>query len=54
VNAAKHATRGIPIVVMAGDPIATGLISNLAKPDANLTGLSAAAAEAASKSLELI
>jgi ABC-type uncharacterized transport system substrate-binding protein len=53
-HAAKNATRDIPIVVMAGDPIATGLISNLARPEGNLTGLSATAAEAAAKSLELI
>jgi putative tryptophan/tyrosine transport system substrate-binding protein len=53
-HAAKNATRDIPIVVMAGDPIATGLISNLARPDGNITGLSATAAEAAAKSLELI
>jgi ABC-type uncharacterized transport system substrate-binding protein len=53
-HAAKNATRDIPIVVMAGDPIATGLISNLARPDGNLTGLSATAAEAVAKSLELI
>jgi putative ABC transport system substrate-binding protein len=54
VYAAKNATRDIPIVMMAGDPIATGLITNLARPDGNLTGLSAAAAELAAKSLELI
>jgi putative ABC transport system substrate-binding protein len=53
-HAAKNATRDIPIVVMVGDPIATGLISNLARPDGNVTGLSATAAEAAAKSLELI
>jgi putative tryptophan/tyrosine transport system substrate-binding protein len=53
-HAAKNASREIPIVVMAGDPIATGLISNLARPDGNLTGISATAAEAAAKSLELI
>ena len=53
-QAAKNATRNIPIVMMAGDPIATGLVSNLARPDGNLTGLSAAAAEVAAKSLELI
>src|SRR3954452_12467693 len=53
-HAAKNATRDIPIVVMAGDPIATGPISNLARPDGNLTGVSATAAEAAAKSLELI
>ena len=39
---------------MAGDPIATGLVSSLARPDGNLTGFSATAAEAAAKSLELI
>jgi putative tryptophan/tyrosine transport system substrate-binding protein len=53
-HAAKNATRDIPIVMMAGDPIATGLISNLARPDGNVTGLSGTAAEAAAKSLELI
>jgi putative ABC transport system substrate-binding protein len=53
-HAAKNATRDIPIVVLAGDPIATGLIRNLARPDGNLTGLSATAAEAMAKSLELI
>ncbi|QOZ51880.1 ABC transporter substrate-binding protein [Bradyrhizobium sp. CCBAU 53338] len=54
VYAAKNATRDIPIVMMAGDPIGTGLISNLARPGGNLTGLSGAAAELAAKSLELI
>jgi ABC-type uncharacterized transport system substrate-binding protein len=53
-HAAKNATRDIPIIVMAGDPIATGLITNLARPGGNLTGVSATAAEAAAKSLELI
>jgi putative tryptophan/tyrosine transport system substrate-binding protein len=54
VKAAKNATSKIPIVMMAGDPIATGLVSNLARPDGNVTGLSAAAAESAAKSLELL
>jgi len=54
VYAAKNATSDIPIVMMAGDPIATGLISNLARPAGNLTGLSGATAELAAKSLELI
>jgi putative ABC transport system substrate-binding protein len=53
-QAAKQATRIIPIIIMAGDPIETGLISNLARPDGNLTGFSATAAETAAKSLELI
>ncbi len=54
VDAAKNATRDIPIVMMAGDPIATGLITNLAQPAGNITGLSGDAAELAAKSLELI
>ena len=42
VIAAKNATRDIPIVMgPAGDPIATGLITNLARPEGNVTGLSA-------------
>jgi len=53
--AAKNATRSIPIVMgAAGDPIATGLVTNLARPEGNLTGLSATSAELAAKNLELI
>jgi putative ABC transport system substrate-binding protein len=55
VTAAKNATRDIPIVMApAGDPVATGLISNLARPGGNITGLSGIAAELGAKSLELI
>jgi putative ABC transport system substrate-binding protein len=55
VAAAKNATLDIPIVMgAAGDPVANGLIANLARPGGNITGLSGAAAELASKSLELI
>ena len=36
---AKHATTTIPIVMaISGDAIATGLVSSLARPEANLTG----------------
>ena len=53
--AAKQATRDIPIVMAgAGDPIATGLIANLARPGGNVTGQSSGGAEVASKSVELI
>jgi putative tryptophan/tyrosine transport system substrate-binding protein len=51
--AAKQATREIPIV-MAGDPVATGLIASLARPGGNVTGQSSGGAEVAGKSLELI
>ena len=55
VEAARRATGEIPIVMApAGDPVASGLISSLARPGANVTGLSAATAEIAGKSLELI
>ena len=38
-RAAKQATSNIPIVMaISGDAVATGLVSNLAKPEANVTG----------------
>jgi ABC-type uncharacterized transport system substrate-binding protein len=53
VQAARHATSDIPIVMAAaGDPIATGLISSLARPGGNITGVSGAAVEIAGKRLE--
>jgi ABC-type uncharacterized transport system substrate-binding protein len=37
---AKEATREIPIVFLyAGDPVGSGLVKSLARPEANLTGL---------------
>ena len=54
VQAAKRATSEIPIVMApSGDPVGTGLIASLARPGGNVTGLSAATAELAGKSLEL-
>ena len=38
----------------AGDPVGTGLISSLAHPGGNITGLSATSAETGAKTLELI
>jgi putative tryptophan/tyrosine transport system substrate-binding protein len=53
--AAKQATSDIPIVMApAGDPVLTGLVASLARPGGNVTGVSAASAEIAGKSLELI
>src|SRR5262245_21029349 len=50
VQAARHATSDIPIVMAAaGDPVATGLASSLARPGGNLTGVAGAG-----KRLELI
>jgi putative ABC transport system substrate-binding protein len=55
VGAAMRATRDIPIVMApSGDPVRTGQIASLAAPGGNVTGLSAATAELAGKSLDLI
>jgi putative ABC transport system substrate-binding protein len=54
VIAARQATTQIPIVMLSGDPVGTGLVSSLARPGGNITGLSATAAELAPKNLELI
>jgi putative ABC transport system substrate-binding protein len=51
--AAKQATREIPIVILAGDPLGTGLVESLSRPGANVTGLSQMGAEAHGKCVEL-
>ena len=53
--AAKRATTTIPIVLGGiGDVINTGLVSNLARPDANITGFIALNVELEEKRLELL
>ena len=53
--AAKNATSKIPIVMVSvGDPVASGLVANLARPDRNLTGLGGLAAGVHVKQLELL
>jgi len=53
--AAQKATRAIPIVIAAaGDPVASGLVENLARPGGNITGLSQMTHETAGKRLELL
>lgn len=55
IQAAKQATGDIPIVMApAGEPVGTGLVASLARPGGNVTGVSAATAELAGKTLELI
>jgi putative ABC transport system substrate-binding protein len=51
--AAKGATRDIPIVILAGDPVGTGLVASLARPGGNITGISQVAAETHSKCIEI-
>src|SRR5436190_2609633 len=52
--AAQRATKDIPIVVMSGDPVGTGLVPSLARPGGNITGVSLMAAELFGKCVELI
>jgi len=54
--AAKQATRTVPIVFLgATDPVADGLVTSLARPGGNVTGLSTSAApEIVGKRLELL
>jgi putative tryptophan/tyrosine transport system substrate-binding protein len=53
--AAKQATHEIPIVMAeTGDPVGTGLVASLPRPGGNVTGMAAATAELAGKSVQLI
>jgi putative tryptophan/tyrosine transport system substrate-binding protein len=53
--AAKNATSKIPIVMVSvGDPVASGLVANLARPGANVTGTAGMTAEIIGKSLQLL
>jgi len=53
--AAKQATTTLPIVFAAvGNPVAEGLVTSLARPGGNVTGLSLVQQEIVGKSLELL
>jgi putative ABC transport system substrate-binding protein len=53
--AAKTETKSIPVLFIAAeDPVKLGLVSSLAKPDGNLTGVNFFAAEVVAKRLELL
>src|SRR5262249_52753470 len=53
--AAKRVTTTIPIVIAAvGDAVASGLVGSLARPEANLTGLSYFLPELTAKRLEVL
>jgi putative ABC transport system substrate-binding protein len=53
--AAKRATATIPVVMGAsGDPVRAGIVSSLAKPGGNVTGVSSLTLESEGKRLELL
>jgi putative ABC transport system substrate-binding protein len=51
--AAKRATNTIPIVMVACDALAAGLVDNLSRPGGNITGLSCLSSDISSKRLAL-
>jgi putative tryptophan/tyrosine transport system substrate-binding protein len=54
-RAAIDATRTVPIVMVeVGDPVATGFVTNLARPGGNVTGLTNMARDLTSKRLQLL
>src|SRR4051812_24003139 len=52
-RAAQNATRDIPIVAIVANPVETGIIASLARPEGNITGVSLMAAEAHGKCVEV-
>jgi putative ABC transport system substrate-binding protein len=53
-KAAKNATLTIPIVTSSAEPVESGLVSGLAQPGGNITGLSNLTSELVGKRLELL
>jgi putative tryptophan/tyrosine transport system substrate-binding protein len=55
IQAAKEATRTIPIVMLGGgDPVGTGLVQSIARPGGNVTGVSLLGEELSAKTLDLM
>jgi putative ABC transport system substrate-binding protein len=52
--AAKQATTTIPIVMVSGEPVATGLVAGLAHPGGNVTRMALMSAQTSGKRLELL
>ena len=54
-RAARDATKTIPVVMVdPGDPVGSGLVSSLARPGGNLTGLSSATPDIVGKQVQLL
>ena len=55
VRALKQATPTIPIVMLSTpSPVETGLVTNLARPEANVTGTAQSGADNTSKRLQML
>jgi putative ABC transport system substrate-binding protein len=54
ILAAKQATGTIPIVMIAADPVGSGLVDSLARPGRNITGVALVSSELDGKRLELL
>jgi putative tryptophan/tyrosine transport system substrate-binding protein len=52
--AAQRATSTVPIVMVSGDPVGSGLVAGLARPGGNITGFSLLSADYSAKWLELL
>jgi putative tryptophan/tyrosine transport system substrate-binding protein len=53
-RAAREATQTIPIVMISSDPVGIGLVTSLARPGGNVTGLSLSNPEVSGKRLQLL
>jgi putative ABC transport system substrate-binding protein len=53
-QALKKATSTVPIVIALSDPVVSGLVTNLARPGENITGLSSMSVDLYSKRLQLL
>jgi putative ABC transport system substrate-binding protein len=54
VAALQAATRTVPIIMFGGDPVAQGFAASLARPEANITGVTIASKELDTKRLDLL
>jgi putative ABC transport system substrate-binding protein len=54
VRAAQQVTKTIPIVAIVGDMLGSGLVTSLARPDGNTTGVSILAEEAEGKRQDIL
>ena len=54
IKAAKEATTTVPIVMIACDAVAAGLIPSLARPGGNITGVTCISRDIATKRIELL